>query len=90
MSARSDRSRVELDELEGRAGVERSEPGGRAQLNAGGGLAAGGVACVAVAAVVSSRRGWSMVRLIARGWEPRLGSCPGVAGSLMLRAQRRG
>jgi putative transposase len=42
MSTKNTRSRIEIEEMEGRAGVERSEPGGRAELNAGARAAAGG------------------------------------------------
>jgi putative transposase len=42
MSTKNTRSRIEVEEMEGRAGVERSEPGGRAELDAGARAAAGG------------------------------------------------
>ena len=42
MSTKNIRSRIEVEEMEGRAGVERSEPGGRAELDAGARAAAGG------------------------------------------------
>lgn len=41
MPTKNTHSRIELEDLEGRAGVERSEPGGRAQLGAGDASCAG-------------------------------------------------
>lgn len=42
MPTKNTHRRVEIEELEGRAGVERSEPGGRAELDVGARAAAGG------------------------------------------------